>query len=117
MSEAIQADTTAVVASILDGGLRVVINKGRNAGIERGDQFLVFHRGPEIIDPETKESLGTLELLRGRGKITQVEDKFSVLESLETRGKPRVIAGITMTVDREFAPFEKVEIKDLVKPV
>lgn len=130
MSGDTKTRTSAYVATILDDGFRVAINKGRNNGIEKGDQFLIVHQGPEILDPETHESLGQLELVRGRGKIIQVEEKFSVLESLETRPRRRDLSarwGVGSALEAlalpgavfetEKAPFEKVSVKDLVKPL
>lgn len=62
----------------------VIINKGRNQGISVGDRFLVFYMGDEIFDPDTKESLGRVEVVRGRAQATHVQDSISTLESNET---------------------------------
>ena len=61
----------------------VVINKGSLDGIKVGDNFLIFGVGLEIVDPDTKQSLGNLELVRGRAKVTHVQESMAILVSAE----------------------------------
>jgi hypothetical protein len=69
-----------VVAHVEDSH-RVVINRGSDAGIKKGQRFLIFGIGKEIFDPATKKSLGTLELVRGTGKVAHVQPQMAVIES------------------------------------
>lgn len=39
----------------------IVINGGSDNGINKGDSFEIFEIGQEVIDPDTGESLGTLD--------------------------------------------------------
>ncbi|MDQ7052554.1 MAG: CsgG/HfaB family protein [candidate division KSB1 bacterium] len=39
----------------------VVINAGASAGVKKGQRFVVFHPGEELIDPDTGLSLGSME--------------------------------------------------------
>ena len=36
---------------------RLVINKGSDDGVTVNNQFLIYHLGDELFDPDTKESL------------------------------------------------------------
>ena len=62
------------------------INRGEGGGVAVGDTFNVFALGEELIDPDTKESLGREEVKVGRVKITQVNPKTSTAEILDDTG-------------------------------
>lgn len=69
--------------------IRVAISKGSKDGISIGDKFLLFELDKDILyDPETKEALGQLEITKGRGIVTHVQDHIATLQSMEkTSGK------------------------------
>jgi curli biogenesis system outer membrane secretion channel CsgG len=64
----------------------VTINRGEGGGVAAGDVFIAFALGDEMIDPDTKESLGREEVKVGKVKITQVGAKTSQAEILEDTG-------------------------------
>jgi len=64
----------------------VTINRGEGAGMAVGDTFNVFALGQELIDPDTKESLGHQEVKVGQVKITEVDPKFSKATILQDTG-------------------------------
>ena len=64
----------------------VTINRGEGGGVAVGDTFNVFALGEELIDPDTKESLGREEVKVGKVKITQVNPKTSVADILDDTG-------------------------------
>jgi curli biogenesis system outer membrane secretion channel CsgG len=64
----------------------VTINRGEGGGVAAGDIFNVYALGEEMIDPDTKESLGREEVKVGKVKITQVGAKTSQAEILEDTG-------------------------------
>jgi curli biogenesis system outer membrane secretion channel CsgG len=64
----------------------VTINRGEGGGVAVGDTFNVFALGEELIDPDTKESLGREEAKVGKVKITQVNPKTSTASILEDTG-------------------------------
>jgi curli biogenesis system outer membrane secretion channel CsgG len=64
----------------------VTINRGEGGGVAVGDTFNVFALGEELIDPDTKESLGREEAKVGKVKITQVNPKTSTAQILEDTG-------------------------------
>jgi hypothetical protein len=64
----------------------VTINRGEGAGVAEGDTFNVYALGAELIDPDTKESLGREEVKVGKVKISQVNPKTSMATILEDTG-------------------------------
>ena len=72
-----------MVASIQKDGLAVVINKGSSSGVKEGMHYLSYNKGEEIMDPETNVSLGTLEIVRGKGIVTHVQENMATIKSSE----------------------------------
>ena len=64
----------------------VTINRGDGGGVAVGDTFNVYALGQELIDPDTKESLGREEVKVGTVKITQVSTKTSTAQILADTG-------------------------------
>ncbi len=64
----------------------VTINRGEGGGVAEGDVFNAFALGEEMIDPDTKESLGHEEVKVGKVKISQVNPKTSIATILEDTG-------------------------------
>ncbi len=65
------------VAQILDE-FTLIINVGRAQGAREGMEFVVFSPGEEVADPDTGESLGQWEIVKGRVVATHVQDKLSI---------------------------------------
>jgi hypothetical protein len=71
----------AKIVDILDE-YKVVINRGSSHGIAEGQRFLLYALSKgEIRDPDTKEPLGFLEIVKGTGRVTHVQEKMATLES------------------------------------
>jgi len=64
----------------------VTINRGEGGGVAVGETFNAYALGEELIDPDTKESLGREEVKVGKVKITQVNPKTSIGEILDDTG-------------------------------
>lgn len=79
---------TGQVAEVLDK-YRLVINRGQTSGVEVGMIFAVMGFGGDILDPETKESLGPKPIEKLRLKVTDVYEKFSVAETFRVVTPPR----------------------------
>lgn len=56
-----------------------IINRGEG-GVATGETYAVFEAGEVLIDPQSGESLGSMETEVGLGKITQVKPKFAFLK-------------------------------------
>jgi hypothetical protein len=122
----------AKVARVIDP-YKLVINRGQADGIREGQRMLVYCiDDEEIKDPDTGESLGFLELVRGTGRTFLVEEKFSILESDTLYRK--FSEGQAKTVEERFSrittidplislrdgalkPFDNPQVGDLVKPI
>ena len=68
----------------------VVINAGTSKDVRVGKQFLVVGLGEAIIDPDTKESLGELEIVRGKGRVTHVQERMATLQTAEYEKQPDI---------------------------
>ena len=64
----------------------VTLNRGEGAGVALGEVWNAFAVGEELIDPDTKESLGREEVKVGKVRISQVNPKTSQEEVLEDTG-------------------------------
>ena len=114
------------VAQVLNG-FTLVLNRGADDKVKVGQRFLVYGFGDEIIDPETQQSLGTLELVRGTGVVAHLQPKLAVLKS-DRKNAPqrRVIkqqpmlpfaTEETVFEDPVAVEFDYPEVGDLVKPI
>lgn len=68
------------VAEIMDR-YTLAINRGSEHGVEVGMIFAVIGFGGEIVDPETKQSLGPRPVEKLRVKVADVYEKFCVAET------------------------------------
>jgi hypothetical protein len=80
------ADVIFPAKVLIKRDTQVTINRGEGAGVAVGDLFNIFALGDEMIDPDTKESLGREEVKVGKVKISEVNPKFSKAEALEDTG-------------------------------
>jgi curli biogenesis system outer membrane secretion channel CsgG len=80
------ADVIFPAKVLLKRDKEITINRGEGGGVAVGDTFNVFALGEELIDPDTKESLGREEAKVGKVKITQVNPKTSTAQILEDTG-------------------------------
>lgn len=112
----------------------LVINRGSNDGVELGDEFLVYYVDPEeLIDPETGESLGNLEVVRGTAEATHVQPKITTIKSNRFENNSGKIirrsaspfgslssalsmgTEVVETPSKNLVPFESPQIGDKVK--
>ena len=113
--------TTIKVVNVIDD-YKLVLNIGSDDGAKEGQKYLIYEVGTEeIFDPDTKESLGFLELVKGTGIITHVQPKIYDKSSSKTvrRNPISVLSDYVETVDSNQTqrPFENPRINDLAKRV
>ena len=66
------------IAKVL-GNNEVVINRGREHSVRPGMMFEIFApEGDEVWDPDTGETLGTVEDVKAKAEVTEVKEKLSV---------------------------------------
>lgn len=80
------ADVVFPIKVLLKTDAEITINRGEGAGVAIGDTFNVYALGQELIDPDTKESLGRQEVKVGAVQISEVQPKFSKAKILEDTG-------------------------------
>jgi len=68
------------VAKILDK-YSLVINRGREHGVTEDMRFVIYQEGETIIDPDGGKTLGKLEIVKGKVKIDNVQEKISTAKS------------------------------------
>jgi hypothetical protein len=61
----------------------LLINLGGADGIKRGDRFVVIEEVDEVMDPDSGESLGKLEIVKAELVVADVQERISLLR-LET---------------------------------
>lgn len=113
----------ADIVDIIDD-FKVVINAGANKNLVNGTKFLIVGIGKEISDPETGESLGNVEIIRGHAQVIHVQEKISTLESVDFIKKPdvREITKIIKTSDGRngglsaFLAGNSEETTEIIKP-
>ena len=76
------------VAKIL-GNNEIVINRGRGQGVRQGMLFEIFTpEGEEVWDPDTGETLGTVEDVKAKAEVTEVKDRLAVARLQNTQDMP-----------------------------
>ena len=80
------ADVIFPAKILLKRDTEVTINRGEGGGLSVGEIYNVYALGQELIDPDTKESLGREEVKVGKVKISQVNPKTSTADILDDTG-------------------------------
>ena len=110
---------------------KVVINRGAKDGIKTDQHFLVYHLEKDPIkDPETGQDLGQLEIIRGTGIATHVQENMTTVSS-DRKGptERRVVRRSPtwaylgaqeeekVTIPGETEPFDGALVGDKAKPI
>lgn len=96
----------------------LVLNVGKRDGIESGQRFLVYALSDdEILDPETNESLGRLEIVRGTGVVDYLQDSMCIISSDVPAASPIAYAGQVLTGDINYKPFSSPKIGDYAREI
>lgn len=122
---------------------QIVIDKGKEDRIRQGQRVLLYNLSEdEIIDPNTGESLGYLEIVKGTGRVIDIQEKMSIIES-EKVIKPDFYSSIFVRNNENFInslknvltdsengriqqlidgvkvriPFDNPQVGDKVKPI
>jgi hypothetical protein len=110
------AESPPKVVKVIDD-FRVVINRGRLDGVEIGDCFLVYEIGEELLDPDTDESLGKLEIVKGRGQAKHVQQRLTTLQSLESERIARRSIMFDTDYETRELPYNDPKIGDIARPL
>lgn len=106
----------------------LVINAGANKGITTGNVYEIFEIGEEILDPESGESLGTLDFIKAKIKVQNVLPKISIcinnenipnpLANISTFGlsnEPRRLNVDSFDISGPISSSGKIKIGDSVR--
>lgn len=104
----------------------IIINGGAKNGILPNQQFIVYSLdGKELFDPETNESLGHLETVKGTGTVTFLEDKWCRITSDRYRkytafDKLTEVPSVTrtdlvLTTSPDYVPVEEIKVGDSIQ--
>lgn len=98
----LSSDTYKVVKIISDKEL--VINGGSEHDVKRNDDFEIFERGVEVIDEETRASLGTLDYVKTVVTADTVHPKMSVCKKFARERRPQDIASEAFSREAPIKP-------------
>ena len=109
------------VAKILDE-YSIVINVGRNDGVTEGMVFVIFTQSSdEIKDPDSGETLGTLENVKDYVSAIHIQDKFATCVAKEVKKIPeegesssaQTLSGAMMAESMSARPRGKIRTEKL----
>lgn len=94
----------------------LVLNRGSEGGVEVGMRFAVLNsKGREIVDPDTKEVLGSVELPKTFVKVISIEPRLSVARTFRefrTPARPGALTLPSLSAVMYGTP-ERVEVETL----
>lgn len=107
------------VVKIIDD-YTIVIGKGEDQGVKVGQKFMVVGCGDMVLDPDTKEELERLEIVRGHAVVTHVQQRLATLKSCEY-SKSEDTREITKTANVRLMGLSELfdhipTIKESIKP-
>lgn len=92
-------ETYKVIKIISD--TEILINAGANFKLKVGDSLDILTIGEEIVDPDTKQSLGTLDTIKSTVEIVTVYPKMALCQKIEYGTKTMVeVISNTMNVKK-----------------
>ena len=108
------------VARIIDE-YKVVINAGFNDGISNGTTVMLYDLDEMIIDPDTGNELGVLEIVKGTGTVTHAQAAMATVESnmkeeVQKKVIQKRIPGIFEPTPNLFGRTTTEEIPLITKP-
>lgn len=96
---------------------QLVLNVGSIDGITDNHRFLVYELGEEFQDPETGEILGRLEIVKGTGIVSHLQEKMcticsdkinkTIAQKIITESTPQSILGFGTRKTTESIPEEE----------
>ena len=94
---------------------KVVVNAGSNSFIKEGDILEVYQPGQEVTDPETGESLGTLDFVKAKLRVVDVFPKMCVCENRDTETSSLFSSFAQSLKYEEKLPFTISKVQDGVE--
>lgn len=94
------------VIEILDE-YSILINYGMRDGASEDDEVRIISIGPEVIDPITKQNLGTLDSVKAVLTIVTAYNNFSLCQKITTTTKNLLLGSMSQfqTTSKEIKPL------------
>ena len=96
------------VIEIIDN-TSILINAGTRNGVSKGDLVRVIEIGENVIDPETKHCIGTLDYLKDELEIVVAYPSFSLCKKLYHK-KVNMLQPLTSKVLTIDTSIEKLNV-------
>ncbi|MBN1348628.1 hypothetical protein JXJ21_04400 [candidate division KSB1 bacterium] len=114
--------TVGKIAQILDES-KFVINLGLKNKIQTGQEFIIYQEGDEIFDPDSKESLGKLEIPKGRLVVEHVQERISIAitKTIEQKSEHKTLselmvdASVPVREEREKLNINRTDMQPQAK--
>jgi len=75
------------VARIIDEST-VIISVGQQHGVTSGMRFVIYEEGEEVLDPDTGESLGAWEVVKGEVVAKHVQERITIAQAPPKEARP-----------------------------
>lgn len=94
----------AKVARVLNA-TDLALNRGSNDGVEVGARFAILdRRGHDILDPDTKEVLDSVQIAKTVVKVVSVTPRLAVARTFRTKR-----TGLSVMAGLDFGPRDRTE--------
>ena len=89
----VQDLSTIEAAVIVRPNGHLLLNKGSNDSVRKGDLWSVYSKGEVVLDPVSGEELGSLDEIIGSARITRTDQRFSEIDLTEPAKSGEVKTG------------------------
>jgi len=95
------AEIEGKIATVIDE-YTVILNVGSADGVKEGVTFVIFDQGDEVTDPDTGESLGRWEIVKGRVMASHVQERISTASTMpeESTGSSGTLSAMMAEVSK-----------------
>ncbi|MGN0509182.1 MAG: hypothetical protein ACI4GX_08080 [Ruminococcus sp.] len=94
--------------------MSIVLNIGSNDGIEVNDTFdIMSDSGTDVIDPDTGESLGTLEYIKASVIVTVSYPKMCVCQNKVVNGMTGALTALSEAALAGYRPSLNVDTSQI----
>ncbi|MDS1004986.1 hypothetical protein P9J83_15990 [Clostridium sporogenes] len=88
----------------------IVVNAGSEDSIKKGQELEIFTQGEEIFDPETKESLGTLDTVKATIEVVTVYPKMCLCMDIEYERSPSLLTAVGMMQGQKVKVAKRLNV-------
>ncbi len=99
---------------------KLVINRGSNHNVTLGDKYLIYGLTEELFDPETKESLGSAEVIRGKGIVIHLQETLCTIESttiIQSEPHKKIIKQHTDILGSQLSSFLQNRRPEIIEEI